>query len=226
MNERRDILSPMLRSSDARFRLIGLLPLAFFIAQTIHYWRFDGMGNLVWMCNVGNLLLAIGLFLNHRELIRASAIWTIPGLAVWFWYVWLNGSTAWSSTLAHVGGVIVGLWVLRRVRMDRTAWIYAFAWYLFMQVVSRLLTLPDLNVNVALRIQPGWERAFGSFWKFWLVMTIVVAVGLWVIGRVLLLIWPKTLAVKTEVEPIPSATMDDPLVTRGTKPKITDTSPL
>ena len=50
----------MLRSSDARFRMIGLLPLVFFIAQTIHYWRFGGMGNLAWMCNVGNLLLAIG----------------------------------------------------------------------------------------------------------------------------------------------------------------------
>src|ERR1041384_7516305 len=81
--------------------------------------------------------------------------------------------------------------VLRRVRMDRTAWIYAFAWYLFMQVVSRLLTPPDLNVNVAQRIQPGWENAFGSFWKFWLVMTVVIAIGLWVIGRVLLLIWPN-----------------------------------
>ena len=190
MNEPRDILSPMLRSSDARFRLIGLLPLAFFIAQTIHYWRFGGMGNLAWMCNVGNLLLAIGLFLNHRELIRATAIWTIPGLAVWFWYVWLSGSTNWSSTLAHVGGMIVGLWVLRVVRMDRTAWIYAFLWYLFMQVVSRLLTSPDLNVNVAHRIQPGWENAFGGFWKFWLVMAVVTAIGLWVIGRVLLLIWP------------------------------------
>ena len=191
MNQRRDILSPMLRSSDARFRLIGLLPLTFFIAQTIHYWRFGGIGNLAWMCNVGNLLLAIGLFLHHKELIRAAAIWTIPGLAVWFWYVWLSGSTAWSSTLAHVGGMIVGLWVLRRVRMDRTAWIYALAWYLFMQAISRLLTSPDLNVNVAHRIQPGWERAFGSFWKFWLVLTAVTAFGLWVIGRVLLLIWPS-----------------------------------
>src|SRR5437764_9624145 len=190
MTDRRDILSAMLRSSDARVRLFGLLPLAFVIVQTIHYWRFGGLGNLAWMCNVGNLLLAIGLFLNHRELIRAAATWTIPGLAVWFWYVWLNGSSAWSPTLADVGGIIVGLWVLRRVRMDRTAWIYAFAWYLFMQVVSRLLTSPELNVNVAQRIQPGWESAFGSFWKFWLLMTVVVAVGLWLIGLGLLFVWP------------------------------------
>ena len=48
------------------------------------------------MCNIGNLLLAIGLFLNHRELIRAAAIWMIPGLGIWFWYVWLSGSTGFS----------------------------------------------------------------------------------------------------------------------------------
>lgn len=173
-----------------QFRLLGLLPLTFFLAQVVHYWRYGGMGHLAWMCNVGNLLLAIGLFLDHRELIRAAGIWTIPGLAVWFWYVWLSGDTGVSSTLAHAGGIVVGLFVLRRVRMDRIAWSYAFVWYLFMQIVSRLVTPPELNVNVAHHIQAGWEGAFGSFWKFWLVMTIVVALGLWFIGLVLSWIWP------------------------------------
>ena len=169
---------------------MGLLPLIFFLAQTVHYWRFGGLGNLLWMCNIGNLLLAVGLFLNHRELIRAAAIWTIPGLAIWFWYVWLEGSTGFSSTLAHVGGLVVALIVLRRVRMDRLAWFYAFVWYLFMQIVSRALTAPDLNVNVAYHIQSGWENAFASFWKFWLTMTVVAAACLWAIGKVFSLIWP------------------------------------
>jgi len=167
-----------------------LLPLLFFLAQTVHYWRAGGMGNLVWMCNVGNLLLAVGLFLDHRELIRAAAIWTIPGLGVWFWYVWLNGSTAFSSTLAHIGGIVVGLIVLRRVRMDHVAWLYAFAWYLFTQIVARAVTAPELNVNVAHYVQTGWENRFGSFWKFWLAMSVIVAVGLWVIGLALSWIWP------------------------------------
>jgi hypothetical protein len=186
--------------STTKFRLLGLLPLAFFLAQTFHYWRYGGLGNLLWMCNVGNVLLAIGLFLHHRELIRAAAIWTIPGLWVWFWYVWLSGDTALSSTLAHVGGLIVALIALRRVRMDRLAWLYAFAWYLFLQLVSRLTTAPDLNVNVAHHIQAGWESAFGSFWKFWLVMTAVVAVGLWAIGKILSLIWPMRVPEVAAVE--------------------------
>ena len=175
---------------DTRFRLIGLLPLTFFLAQTIHYWRVGGMGNLLWMCNVGNLLLAVGLFLNHRELIRAAAIWTIPGLGIWIRYVLFEYDFVVSSALAHVGGIIVALIVLRRVRMDRIAWVYAFIWYLFMQVASRLLTDPRLNVNVAHRIQTGWKHAFSSYWKFWVVMTALVAFCLWIIGIILSRIWP------------------------------------
>jgi hypothetical protein len=182
-----------------RFRLIGFLPLIFFLAQVVHYWRFGGLGNLLWMCNVGNLLLAIGLLLNHKELTRASAIWTIPGLGIWFCYVGFAGGPA--SALAHIGGIIVGMFVLSQVRMDRIAWLYALAWYLFMQVVSRLTTSPDLNVNVVHRIQPGWEGAFGGFWKFWLVMTLVVGAVLWLIGMLASLIWPLTpIASKSQLE--------------------------
>jgi hypothetical protein len=175
---------------ETRYRLMGLLPLAFFAVQTIHYWRFGGMGHLLWMCNAGNVLLGIGLLMSHRELIRAAAIWTIPGLAVWIKYVLLASGLYFSTTLAHVGGITVGLIALRRVGMDRFAWIYAFAWYLAAQLAARLLAPPELNVNVAHRIQPGWEGAFGSYWKFWIVMVAVAAFMLWAIGKALSLIWP------------------------------------
>jgi hypothetical protein len=175
---------------ETRLRLMGLLPLVFFLVQAIHYWRFGGLGHLLWMCNIGNVLLGIGLLLGHRELIRAAAIWTIPGLAIWIYYVLLASGFYFSTTLAHVGGIVVGLIALRHVRMDRTAWIYAFAWYLFMQLAARLLTSPALNVNVAHSIQTGWDKTFSSYWKFWIVMTVVVAPGLWVIGKIFSFIWP------------------------------------
>ena len=185
------LLRTMAGQLNMRFRLIGLLPLTFFLAQMVHYWRVGGMGNLLWMCNIGNLLLAVGLFLNHRELIRATAIWTIPGLGIWIRYVLFEYDFVFSSALAHVGGIVVALIVLRRVRMDRIAWVYAFVWYLFLQIVARLVTSPVLNVNVAHRIQTGWENTFSSYWKFWIVMTALVAFCLWAIGKILSLIWPR-----------------------------------
>ena len=178
----------MRRDFDLGFRLLGLLPLFFFVGQTIHYWRFGGLGNLLWMCNTGNLLLAAGLFLGHRELIRAAALWTIPGLVIWIWYVARDANL--SSTLAHVGGILVGMIALRRVRMDRVAWRYAFAWSLFLQIVAHLFTDPALNVNLAHSIQPGWAGVFSSYWKFRLTLTLLIALMLWLLGRMLQWLWP------------------------------------
>jgi hypothetical protein len=175
---------------ELRFRLLGLLPLSFFLVQTIHYWRFGGMGNLLWICNLGNVLLGVGLLIGHRELIRVAAIWTIPGLAIWINYVLLASGFYFSTTLAHVGGIIVGLIALRRVGMDGTAWLYAFAWSLLTQLAARILTSPELNVNVAHRIQPGWDTVFNSYWKFWLVLAVATAAVLWLIGKLFSWIWP------------------------------------
>jgi hypothetical protein len=175
---------------ETRYRLLGILPLLFFAIQTIHYARYGGLGNLLWMCNAGNVLLGIGLLIGHREMVRAAAIWTIPGLGIWFKYVLLASGFYFSTTLAHVGGITVALIALQRVRMDRLAWLYAFGWYLLTQLAARLFTSADLNVNVAHHVQTGWETTFTSYWKFWIVMSLAVAAVLWAIGFVLSLIWP------------------------------------
>ena len=175
---------------ETRYRLTGVLPLLFFAVQTVHYWRFGGIGNLLWMCNAGNVLLGIGLLIGHREMIRAAAIWTIPGLGIWIKYVLLADGFYFSTTLAHLGGLAVGMFALHRVRMDRIAWLYAFGWYFLTQIAARVLAPSDLNVNVADHIQTGWEPTFSSYWKFWLVMSLAVAAVLWVIGLALSLIWP------------------------------------
>ena len=171
-------------------RLLGLLPLIFFLAQGVHYWRSHELGNLLWMCNVGNLLLAMGLFLEKPLVIRLSAIWMIPGLLIWFLYVVLTWGVFLTSTLAHVGGLVVALIALSKVRMDRTAWWWAFGWYLVIQWLSRFVTPRELNVNLAHAIQRGWEGTFESYWTFWLALTLLTAVVLWVSALLFWSIWP------------------------------------
>jgi hypothetical protein len=168
-----------------------LFPLIFFLAQGVHYWRIDQLGHMFWMCNVGNLLLAMGLFLEKRRVVRLASIWMIPGLLVWFVYVVLTWGVFLTSTLAHLGGLAVALIALSSYRMDRTAWRWAFGWYLMVQLGSRLATPSELNVNLAHAIQPGWETSFGSYWTFWITLTLVAAVILWLSGLLLWSIWPS-----------------------------------
>jgi hypothetical protein len=196
------------RPTRKELRLLGMLPLAFFFAQAIHYWQIGELGQMLWMCNVGNLLLALGLFLEQVILIRVAIIWIIPGLAVWFlfyilplWETLLTGRISHaqlfgvlSSTLVHVGGFAVAMVVLRKVGMEGRAWLYAFIWYFIVQFVSRLVTPAAMNVNVSHAVQAGWEQTFTSYLKFWLVLTLLVGVGLWSLVLLLKTLWPVSQA--------------------------------
>jgi hypothetical protein len=172
------------------FRILGLLPLTFFLAQAAHYWKINELGHMLWMCNIGNLVLAIGLFLNNALFIRVAVIWMFPGLIVWLVYVALAWGMFLSSTLAHVGGLIVGIFAIRRVGMDQAGWRYALGWYFVIQFLSRVLTPANLNVNLAHEAGPGWEQTFDAYWRFWLVLALLTAIILWTIGTALHRIWP------------------------------------
>jgi hypothetical protein len=191
------------RLTDKQIRTLALLPLAAFFAQALHYFQINELGHILWMCNIGNLVLAIGMFTNQRMLIRVAVMWMVPGLVVWSIYVvptWgmlFTGDftlsqlfAVFSSTLAHVGGLSAGVIVLRRVGMDRWSWVYAFAWYLIMQVLSRLITPVALNVNLSQKVQEGFQGAFNAYWKFWLVLTALVVLFALLIEYVLWKLWP------------------------------------
>jgi hypothetical protein len=181
----------MLKTLD-KFRLLGLLALLFFILQAVHYWRINELGHMLWMCNIGNLLLALGLFLDQKTLMRVAIIWTIPGIVIWFLFVVLPWGVFPSSILVHVGGMIVALIVAKRIGIDRQSWLYAFVWYLAIQLLSRLVTSPALNVNLSHRMQGGWEQTFGAYWQFLLTLNVLTAVVLWLVGFLLWKLWPAS----------------------------------
>jgi hypothetical protein len=187
MADRASLLELKIRG---RFRFLGLLPLIFFILHANYYLRVGGIQHMLWMCNIGNLVLAVGLFLACPILIRLAVIWLIPGLPIWLWFVVKPGGWILTSFFAHAGGLIVGLMALNKVRASRWMWLQAFVWYLFMQEICRLFTPPELNVNVAHLIHGGYETMFATYWQFWVFMSLLVLAGLWVIGVALLWMFP------------------------------------
>jgi hypothetical protein len=60
-------------------------------------------------------------------------------------------------------------------------------------LVSRLTTPVDFNVNVSQTMYSGWEHTFDAYWKFWLVLSVLVAMVLWIITLGLNKLWPSGL---------------------------------
>lgn len=174
----------------AGFRLLGLLPLLFFILHANYYREAGGLSHLLWMCNIGNLLLAFGLFFSRPVLIRVAVLWLLPGLPIWLWFVVRPGWWILTSFFAHGGGLVVGLIAIQRVRASRWMWLHAFVWFLLVREVCRLFLPAELNVNGAQRIFPEFEPVFSAYWQFWIVGTLVVGGGLWVIGFTFLKLFP------------------------------------
>jgi hypothetical protein len=188
------------RGPSQRLRLLGIAPLMFFMAHLLFYVSdpsyasTDGVQNMLWMCNVGNLMLAAGLLLGSPRVIRLAVIWLVPGLPLWVFDAVLRGGLLFTSFLTHIGGLAVGLIAMRRVRADRWTWLYGLGWYLLVQQASRLLTSEYWNVNVSHRVYPGYEKVVSQYWQFWLLTSAMVAVGLFVLGFIMIKLFPPRAA--------------------------------
>jgi hypothetical protein len=190
----------MTLSASVRFRLLSLLPFAFWLGQAVHYWRHDGLPHLLWMCNIGNLLLAIGLFFQINWLSRLAAIWLIPGIVIWLQYIIAWQNFVISSFFVHIGGFVVSLYVLHKLGSSHQMALHAILWYLILQLFCRLFTDPQMNINVAHSVYGDLNKTFDSYWKFWLAATALVVFGMFMIQLVLLRIFPSRDERKDEIE--------------------------
>jgi hypothetical protein len=128
-------------------RLWGFVPLACFVMQAIRYR--DAPVNLLWICHVAALALAIGLFARASIVVRVAAVLSIVGVPLWLIDVVTNGAHP-VSIISHVAAPLVALVALR---VHRGAALpvaaYALTAFVIVQQLCRLLTPAELNLNVA-----------------------------------------------------------------------------
>jgi hypothetical protein len=176
-----------------RFRLLGLLPLGFFIARGIQYFVVAKTPEqMLWSCHVSNLMLAVGLFMGNPFLIRIAVFWQILGLPPWIAdMVWSKIITV-VSIFSHLGGVIVAIIAIRKVGGKRWNWLPSLIYFVILQQLTRLLTEPGpyTNVNVAHFAYGPMKDWFASYWTYWLANTSVVALTLVILEFVLLRLFP------------------------------------
>ena len=67
-----------------------------------------------------------------------------------------------------------------------------------MQQICRSFTPFDLDVNNAHKVYSIWKDMIGNYWLYWIPSVFVVTTAMWVIEKVLLLVFPEKITKNTK----------------------------
>jgi hypothetical protein len=172
------------------FRSLGWVPLILFVARFVAYLQLGQPSQMLWMCHLSNLLLSVGLFLANALIIRLSVILIIFGIIPWIVDMFVIRIVTPVSIASHLGGLVVGLLAIAKVRARYWSWLAALASFVLVQFVCRFVTPPEFNINTAHRVYDIWKDTISSYWLYWVISTSIIGTTLWLIGLALLKLFP------------------------------------
>lgn len=171
-------------------RLLGIIPLIFFLTKLISDINRGKAGDSLWICHASNLVLSLGLILDNSFLIRLAVLCIIPGSLFWIAEMIRTKEVLMTSILAHIAGIAVGIYAISKIGISNYSWAHTLAWYLLLQQICRFYTPFELNVNLAHKIYGGWEMFFKSYKVYWLSSTLLGTFLFWCTGKALQWIFP------------------------------------
>jgi len=176
---------------DRPLRLSGALPLLFFLSRFSEYIKVATPSHILWNCHVSNLMLGLGLVFQIPILIRIAAFWLILGIPPWIIDMFVIRIFTPVAFFSHVGGFLVAIFAVSQIGIGRRSWVYALIWHLAWQQVTRFVTPPIYNVNIAFRPYKGFEKLFSGYWDYWLAAAVLAGVCLWILEVILRAIFPR-----------------------------------
>lgn len=141
---------------------LGAVSVCFYLVHAGQYVIRRQAENALWVCHVGALLVGVGLLARRSDVTAVGTLWLLVGLPFWIYDLSSGGTFVPTSVLTHVGGLIVGLVGAKRLGVPTGLWWKSVAAMLPLLPLSRWLTPPEANVNLAHRVYPGFESIFPS----------------------------------------------------------------
>ncbi|MEJ2169509.1 MAG: hypothetical protein P8X90_28730, partial [Desulfobacterales bacterium] len=101
------------------------------------------------------------------------------GVPLWLLNIITSRDFMLTSTLSHIGGLIIAVYGLRFAAMPRFSWAAATAGLFVLGFVSRLATPEYANVNLSFAVWQGWEKTFPSYFWYVVMLLSIAAVSFW-----------------------------------------------
>jgi hypothetical protein len=168
---------------------LGALAIAFYAIHGLDQLRNHEPEDLLWACHVACLIIGLGCVAYPEDPARSSlretarsAIgiglsWLSVGIPLWVLDLATGGSFIPSSVLTHVGGLTIGAIALKQVGWPRRVWVKSVLAQCALMVLTRLVTPPRANVNLAFSVWQGWERYFPSYAAYFALLFVASALS-------------------------------------------------
>jgi len=151
------------RSDSGRRTVYALLAVGFYAAHAVTLLRIGLAANLLWSCHLACVLLAAGILLRVPVLSAVALLWLALGLPLWIWSVFSGSGFHPTSTLTHVGGLLLAISTALRRGFPRGAWWRASVGLVLLWALSRIALPAHTNVNLSRTFWFGWEREYVGY---------------------------------------------------------------
>jgi hypothetical protein len=150
---------PRARHLGAYATLAGLA----FLAHAGHHVLRGSPWDVLWLCNLAPLLLALGCLRAQRSLVAVALLWGTFGTPVWL-LNWASGASVIpTSPLVHLLCPVVAFLAARELGWPRGAGYRAVLGMAALVLLTRAFVPPSTNVNVAFAVREGWEARFPRY---------------------------------------------------------------
>jgi hypothetical protein len=143
--------------------LLGCLAVSFYLAHSLTWWLKGAPANMWWACHLACLLIGISAFTSSARLNAIGVLWLVLGNILWTIYLLSTADFLPTSFLTHVGGLLIGLYLSKKMGFPRFSWFIALLAFAVLQVMTHWLSPAKENINLAFRVQDGWESYFDSY---------------------------------------------------------------
>lgn len=144
-------------------RYWAVLPLLFFCLKVWQYSEPGKLYQILWFCNISNLVLAVAIFIRRANLIFICSIILSIGLPIWIFDFLYFKDFHFFSLFTHIASPALGFLLVRRINFSMHVLWQAQLYYIVLQLLARLLSPPELNINVAFTVYEPVRVMFNSF---------------------------------------------------------------
>jgi hypothetical protein len=168
--------------NENKFRkTAGILVIVFFLIHAGVLVRAGEPYHILWSCHLACLMVGIALLVRLPRLQAVGFFWLTMGVPLWLLNIITSRDFMLTSTLSHIGGLIIAVYGLRFETLPRFSWAAAAAGLVVLGGFSRLMTPRYANVNLSFAVWQGWEDTFPSYFWYVVMLLTIAAVSFWML---------------------------------------------